>query len=34
MTKTYGFKLDSKPIYDKKQIKTELRTYDEKLNTV
>ena len=34
ITKTYGFKLDSQPVYDKKYIKTELKTYDDKVNTV
>ena len=34
ITKTYGFKLDSQPIYDKKILKSELKTYDDKVNTV
>ena len=32
ITKTYGFKLDSQPVYDKKYIKTKLKTYDDKIN--
>ena len=34
ITKTYGFKLDSQPVYDKKYIKTDLKRYDDKVNTV
>ena len=32
ITKTYGFKLDSQPVYDKKYIKAKLKTYDDKIN--
>ena len=32
--KTYGFKLGSQPFYDKKYIKTKLKTYDDKVHTV
>ena len=34
ITKTYGFKLGSQPVYDKKDIKTKLKTYHDKVNTV
>ena len=34
ITKTYGLKLDSQPVYDKKYIKAKLKTYDNKVNTV
>ena len=34
ITKTYDFKLDSQPVYDKKHIKSKLKTYDGKFNTV
>ena len=34
ITKTYGFKLDSQPIYDKNYTKTKLKTYDDKFNTI
>ena len=33
-TKTYGLKLDSQSVYDKKCIKTKLKTYDDQVNTV
>ena len=33
ITKTYGFKLDSQLVYDKKYIKTKLKTYDDKVST-
>ena len=34
VTKTYGFKLDSQPVYDKKYIKSKLKTYNDQVNTV
>ena len=34
ITKTNGLKLDSQPVYYKKHIKTKLKTYDDKVNTV
>ena len=34
ITKTNGLKLDSQPVYYKKYIKTKLKTYDDKVNTV
>ena len=30
---TCGCELDSQPVYDKKYIKTKLKTYDDKVNT-
>ena len=34
ITKTYGFKLDRQPIYDKRHIKTKLKIYDDEVNTI
>ena len=34
INKTYGFKLDSQPVYDKKYMKYKLKTYNDKVNTV
>ena len=34
ITKTQGFKLDKQPVYDKRYIKTKLKIYDDKVNTI
>ena len=34
ITKAYDFKLDSQPDYNKNYIKTKLKTYNDKVNTV